>query len=329
MHTEVIEEVVEVRRTGKAAIPFSDRIFRGGMRSAGVSVLAIMGLIGAYLLLQSRMAFDVAGLSFFTASEWNPGVPGRFGISTLLLGTIMVAMVALVISFPVSLGAALYLSEYAPLSLKRSLVSLIDLMAAVPSIIYGLVGLHLLMPNVLGLSRWISDYLGFIPFFQVRNAVQAGDFTGSLFIGGIVVAAMIVPVTTSVMREVFSQAPPGEREAAYALGSTRWGMVTSVVLPFGRGGIIGGTMLGLGRALGETIALLLVLSSSVELSHRVLEGRGATISTWIAGRYGEASDLTISGLMAAGLVLFAVTLIVNFLASFIVARSRSGAATEI
>lgn len=317
------------RRINRSSVPFADRIFRGGVRSAGVSVLVIMVLIGAYLFYQSRLAFDSVGLSFFTSSQWVIGTRGQFGVATMLLGTVCVGAVAIIVAFPISLGAALYISEYAPPRLRRPLISLIDLMAAVPSIIYGLWGLFMFMPSVTGFTRWLADHLGFIPFLQARGAVQPSDYVGSLFIGGIVVALMIVPITTSVMREVFAQAPQSEREAAFALGATKWGMITSVVLPFGRGGIIGGTMLGLGRALGETIALLLVLTLTLDFSYRILEGRGSTISTWIANTYAEASELNTSGLMAAGLTLFMMTLAVNFLASFVVARSRSGAATEI
>ena len=155
---------------------------------------------------------------------------------------------------------ALFINEYAPPGARRSLTSLIDLLAAVPSLIYGLWGLTFLQPHLLGVSKWLTTHLGFIPFFQTEL-----DRTckASAFIAGVVVALMIVPIITSVMREVFSQAPPGEKEAALAMGATRWGMIRTVVLPFGKGGIIGGAMLGLGRALGETIAVVLIISPSV------------------------------------------------------------------
>jgi phosphate transport system permease protein len=230
---------------------------------------------------------------------------------------------------------ALYISEYATGRWKATLISLVDLMAAVPSVVYGLWGFAFLQPQIIGLSRWLATYAGWFPLFQVNN-FDPGDplqsmtvFTSSTFIAGIVVALMVTPIITSVMREVFSQAPLGEREGAYALGSTRWGMIRSVVLPFGRGGMIGGTMLGLGRAMGETIAVYMIISPVFEIQPRILENGASSISSLIALKYGASEGLGLPALMAAGLALFAVTLAVNFLASSIIARSRSGATSEV
>ncbi|GAA4624718.1 phosphate ABC transporter permease subunit PstC [Actinoallomurus vinaceus] len=306
-----------------------DRLFAVVVRSAGATVFVVMGLIGLFLFMRGSQALREAGTAFFTESQWVPDAH-RFGIAAVLLGTVLIGMVALAVAFPISLGAALYISEYAAQRWRRPLISLVDLMAAVPSIIYGVWGFFLLQPNVLGLSRWLSDWLGFIPFFTVRSAHdEPSTYAGTTFIAGLVVAVMVVPICTSVMREVFSQAPSYEREAAYALGATRWGMIRAVVLPFGRGGIIGGTMLALGRALGETVAVFLVLSFLLNVRIRILDDGGSSISSLIALKYGESSPLQLSGLMAAGLVLFLLTLAVNMLASYVVARSRSGAATEI
>ncbi len=293
-----------------------------------------MGLIGFFLAFRSTSAFHTMGFAFFTETAWEPG-GGKFGVAALLAGTITVGLTAIIIAIPLSIGAALYISEYAPRKLRRTLISLVDLMAAVPSVVYGLWGLFLLRPNIIGFSRWVSDYFGWIPLFHVNGknpksaALQPGLYNTSAFLAGVVVSMMVVPIVTSVMREVFSQAPVGEREAAYALGATRWGMIRNVVLPFGKGGMIGGTMLGLGRALGETIAVYFVISFAFKIKIRVLESDSNTVSAHIAQKFGDASPLGISGLMAAGLVLFVLTLFVNTVAAVVVTNSRSGATTEI
>ncbi|HEY2795689.1 MAG TPA: ABC transporter permease subunit, partial [Micromonosporaceae bacterium] len=188
--------------------------------------------------------------------------------------------------------------------------------------------------RIVYLSRWISDWFGWIPIFKV-NGVNPHDplatstvYTSSTFIAGVVVGLMVAPIACSIMREAFGQAPQGEREGAYALGATRWGMIRSVVLPFGRGAIIGGTMLGLGRALGETIAVVMIISPVFAIQPHILQNGTSSISSLIALRYGEASPFGVSALMAAGLALFALTLVVNFLAALVVSRSRSGSVSD-
>jgi phosphate transport system permease protein len=248
-----------------------------------------------------------------------------------LLGTFLIAIIALVLAVPVAICAALFVTEYAPARLRRPLTSFIDLLAAIPSIIYGLWGRAFLQPLAIDLSRWLGTHLGFIPIFKTKEPHSLASYPASTFIAGIVVALMIVPICTAVMREVFSQAPPGEKEGALALGGTKWGVIKTVVLPFGRGGIIGGSMLGLGRALGETIAVTLIISplfDPQQLTH-ILQTGGISIASLIALKFSESNEFGISALMAAGLTLFVITLIVNALAGIIVARSRSGAATEI
>jgi phosphate transport system permease protein len=200
----------------------------------------------------------------------------------------------------------------------------------VPSIIYGLWGRYYFTPKVIPFSHWLATHLGFIPFFHVKDA-QSASYAGSTLIAGLVVGLMIVPICTAVMREVFSQAPPGEKEGALALGGTKWSVIKTVVLPFGKGGIIGGSMLGLGRALGETIAVTMIISPTFDphaLVH-VLPTGANSIASMIALRFSESNDFGISALMAAGLTLFVLTLIVNAFAAVIVSRSRSGSATEI
>ncbi|NUT56850.1 MAG: ABC transporter permease subunit, partial [Thermoleophilia bacterium] len=190
------------------------------------------------------------------------------------------------------------------------------------------------MPHAAELARWLQAQLGWIPIFDVQGADpnaavwDASRYAASAFCAGIAVAMMVLPMSCAVMRQVFSQTPPGEKEAALALGATRWGMIRSVVLPFGRGGIIGGTMLGLGRALGETIAVLLIISPAFDVKVRILEVGTNTVSALIAGRFGDASKSQLSALLAAGFVLFLITLVVNTIAAIIVSRSRSGAGTD-
>lgn len=310
-----------------------DRIFHGLAAFSGVAVLAIMAAVGLFLTLEAFQALEATGLSFLTTTDWQPD-RGEFGIASVLTFTVLIAIVAVSIALPISIGTALFITEVAPPRVRATLVALVDLMAAVPSVVYGLWGLFLLQGQIIGLSRWISTWFGWIPIFRVTGAdpnsplASGSVYTASTFIAGVVVALMVMPIQCSVMREVFSQVPPGEREGAFALGSTRWGMMRVVSLPFGRGGIIGGTMLGLGRALGETIAVFLIISPRFDISFQILEAGSNSVSALIALRYSEASGFGLSALMAAGLALFAMTLVVNFVASIFVARSRSGAASE-
>jgi phosphate transport system permease protein len=308
----------------------SDRLFRACVRASGALTLGLMVLIGLFLSVRAWSALRVAGFGFFTRSVWQPEF-GHFGVWAAVVGTVIIAVIALVIAVPVSICTALFVTEYAPARLRRPLTSFVDVLAAVPSIIYGLWGRYFLTPHVLPLSRWMGTHLGFIPFFHTKDAQNTASYPASTFIAGLVVALMIVPICTAVMREVFSQAPPGEKEGALALGGTKWSVIKTVVLPFGKGGIIGGSMLGLGRALGETIAVTMIISPIFDphaLTH-VLQTGGNSISSLIALRFSESNDFGISALMAAGLTLFVITLIVNAFASVIVSRSRSGAATEI
>jgi phosphate transport system permease protein len=321
-------EPVERRRRITASVSSGDRIFRGVFRAAGLSVFAIMGLIALFLLLRGLDALRVTGWSFFTEQKWQTDAR-VFGIGAVLPDGLIIAVIALVIAVPVALSAALFISEYAPSGLQRVLISIVDLMAAIPSIVYGLWGLAFLTPNIIGVERWLSDHLGpVIPFLKVRTGDYATSFTQSALIAGTVVSLMIIPIVTSLSREVFSQAPQGEREGAYSLGSTRWGMVRTVVLPFGRGGMIGAVMLGFGRAMGETIAVALIISPVFTITTHPLESGGNSISALIALRFGESDHIALSALMAAGLVLFAITLLVNMFAAVIIARSRSGAMTN-
>lgn len=320
-------------RRRSAPVAGADKAFRLVTMTSGVILLAITSAIGIFLAFRATEALHRAGLSFFTTAQWNPD-GNRFGIEAILLGTSLIAGTALLFAIPLSIGAALYLSEYAPRRVRRLLISLVDLMAAVPSVIYGLWGFFFLQSRATGISRFMSTHFGWIPLFRVDGSdptsplVVNSLYTSSSFIAGMVVALMVTPIATSVIREVFSQAPYGEREGAYALGATRWGVIRSVVLPFGRGGMVGGIMLGLGRALGETIAVVLIISPIYAVQPHVLQGGTSSISSLIALKFGEASPFATSALMAAGLVLFLITLVVNFGAASVVARSRSGAGSD-
>ncbi len=291
-----------------------------------------MVAVGLFLTAKAVPALKAAGWSFLTIPDWQPDVH-HFGIAAVLTGTVLIALVAVTVSAPVAVGTALFISEVVPPGLRRTLVTLVDLMAAIPSVVYGLWGFFFLQGHVVGLARWISTWFGWIPIFRVLGSDPTNPlatlsvYSSSAFIAGLVVSLMVMPIQCSVMRESFEQAPIGEREAAYALGSTRWGAITTVVLPFGRGGIIGGTMLGLGRALGETVAVYLIISASFTINFHVLEAGTSTVSSLIALRFGDASGFGLAALMAAGLALFTMTLIVNFIAAGIVSRSRSGLVT--
>jgi phosphate transport system permease protein len=310
-----------------------DRLFQRGSLASGLTVLAIMAAVGLFLSIQAAEALQATKLSFFTTAEWQPD-RGEFGIAAVLTGTVGIALVAVSIALPVAVGTALFIAEVAPPRLRPTLIGLVDLMAAVPSVVYGLWGKFLFQGHVIGISRWLSTWFAWIPLFKVDGAAH-GDplanetvFTASTFIAGVVVALMVMPIQTSIIREVFSQVPPGEKEGALALGATRWGMIRAVSLPFARGGIIGGSMLGLGRALGETIAVLLIISPVFTVNFHLLQAGSNSVSSLIALRYSEASGFGLSALMAAGLALFVLTLAVNFTASAFVARSRSGASSE-
>ncbi len=308
----------------------ADAVFVNASRAVGASVLVITGGVGVFLAWQAVPTLRHYGLSFLTEQRWEPEVD-VIGIAGVLVGTVSIALVAMTFAFPLALLTALYISEYAPAKIKGLLVSCIDLMAAIPSIVYGLWGFFLIMPHAAELAWWLQRHFGWVPFFKIRgtdpnSAVwDTSRYVSSAFCAGIAVAMMVLPMACAVMRQVFSQTPPGEREAALALGATKWGVIRSVVLPFGRGGIIGGTMLGLGRALGETIAVVLIISPAFEVKWNLLEIGANSVSALIAVQFGDATPTQLSALLAAGFVLFLITLCVNTCAAIVVNRSRSGA----
>ncbi len=317
----------EVPRRPSSRPRGGDRVFVGVTRAAGLSTLVIMVLIGAFLLNGAWPVLREEGLGFFTELQWNPAAPGGgdFGIAAVLYYTAAIAIIALLLAVPMAVASALFINEYAPRRVRGALTAMVDLLAAVPSLIYGYFGKQVASPHLEGIARWLSENFGSIPIFSVD-----GDaYDSSTFIAAVIVALMIMPIATSICREVFAQAPPVEKEGALALGGTRWGMIRTVLLPFGRGGIIGGSMLSLGRALGETIAVAIIIAPEYVIKAQVLERGSNSVGSLIALKFGEAGPTELSALTAAGVALFAITLIVNFGASAVVARSRSGAGTEI
>ncbi len=298
----------------------SDRAFRGVTTAAALMSFVVMGMIAFFLVTKSWPAISKVGGRFFTTFEWNPDEEGgKYGVGSMLFGTVMIALLALAIALPISIGTALYINEYAPLRVRKTLVGLVDLLAAIPSLIFGLWGFFFLQPHLNGLSQWMNDYMGWIPVFK---ATLRGIYGSSIFVCGIVLAVMIVPIITSVSRSVMGEVPRVYCEAALALGGTRAGMIRSVILPFGKSGIVGAAMLGLGRALGETIAVAILLSSDFRVPTSFISPGGASVAGTIANKFGEASTNGISALLGAGLVLFALTLFVNLFARTVVLRAR-------
>jgi len=306
----------------------SDKVFRGVVTAGGLSSLLILGLIALFLGWRGFDVMRTQGISFITSSDWSIStddlgnvVESHFGLAAMLVGTILCALIAVVIALPISVFSALFLNFYAPNWLKRILVSTIDMMAAFPSILFGIWGFLVLMPSVEYWAKLLHKYLGFIPIFDLKVPV----YTRSPIVAGVVLAIMIIPIITSVSREVFSQAPLDRIQAAYALGATRWAMIKAVVIPHGRSGVIGGAMLGLGRAMGETVAVFTVLNIVFQINWQMLLGAGGNVASLIILKFGDASPYEINALMGAGLVLFLLTLVVNGIANQIVKRTgKSG-----
>lgn len=306
-------------RVQGTSVRLGDRIFRNLTRGAGIFVLVLMAAIGAFLVWKAIPAFQNNSGNFFTIQEWFPDAkPPVFGIAALAFGTAISSIMAMVIALPIAIGTALFIAYYANRRISSSLGFVIDVLAAVPSIIYGLWGLEVLMRHMDGITRWLNDYLGFIPLF--RNDI--GIYTKSIFIASVVLAIMILPTISALSREVFVQVPRAHREAAIALGATRWEMIRMAVLPFGRPGVISATMLGLGRALGETIAVALILSAAFEVNWHITEPGGNTFAANIALKWNEAGPIGLSALIASGLILFIITLVVNMIARAIIAKHK-------
>ncbi|MGI5444662.1 phosphate ABC transporter permease subunit PstC [Streptomyces sp. CA-243310] len=303
------------RSTGRAG----DKIFAGLSKGSGIALLVIMASIAAFLTYRATIALSENEGNFFTTFDWNASAtPPVFGIAVLLFGTVVSSIIAMAIAVPIAVGIALFISHYAPRKLATPLAYVVDLLAAVPSIIYGIWGALFLVPQLGGLNLWLDEYLGWTYIFDKSQPGVAR----SLFTVGILLAIMILPIVTSVSREVFLQVPRMNEEAALALGATRWEVIRMSVLPFGRSGVISASMLGLGRALGETMAVATVLSPSFLISGHILDPGGGTFAQNIAAKFDEANEFGRDALIASGLVLFLLTLLVNGAARLIIARRK-------
>ena len=291
-----------------------DRIFSGSALYSGVAILLILAAVAFFLVGQSLPAFvaDPADFSGSPASLFDYVWP-------LVFGTLWSAALALLMALPLSIGIALFISHYAPRRLAQGLGYVVDLLAAVPSVVYGLWGILVLAPAVQPVYSSLVDSLGFIPLF-------AGPVSGTgrtILTAAIVLGVMILPVMTAICREIFLQTPVLHEEAALALGATRWEMIRMAVLPFGRPGIISGAMLGLGRALGETMAVAMVLSATGIVTFALLQSTNpSTIAANIALSFPEAYGINVNLLITTGLILFVITLVVNSIARYIVNRRK-------
>jgi len=288
-----------------------DRVFSALVTGAGVLILAILAGGALFLVVKGWRALtakaeDLPGGETFLRYVWP-----------LAYGTILSATIAIIIAVPLAVGVALFITYFAPRRLANLLAALVDLLAAIPSVIYGLWGIAVLGPAAVGLQDWLSDHLDFLPFFKGPPSPTGR----TMFVLGIVLAVMILPIISAIVREVFAQTPRSLREGSLALGATRWEMIRMTVLPFGRPAIISASMLGLGRALGETMAVALILSVSGGVTLNLISsGNPSTIAANIALNFPESSGLAVNLLIATGLVLFAITLLVNSAARLIIGR---------
>ena len=301
----------------------SDQIFRLIVTAGGMSSLVILGLIAFFLSLKGFNVLREEQWSFLTESRWEVLQDGEgkiesstFGIGAMLVGTFIGAIIAIIVGVPIAVLSALYLTFYARGPVKKFLISVIDLMAAFPSLLFGFWAFIIFMASAEYWAKLINKYLGFIPLFDV----PAPFFERSPFIAGLVLAIMIIPIVTAISREVFDQTPLDRIQAAYALGASKLAMIRAVVIPYGRGGIVGGAMLGLGRAMGETVAVYTVLNVVYQINWQILFGAGGNVASLILLKFGEAGPEEVDALMAAGLVLFLLTLTVNALSDVLINR---------
>jgi phosphate transport system permease protein len=293
-----------------------DQVFKVVTLAAGLAVLLILALIAYSTTKEAWPAFKAEGFSFITSSDWAPA-NNQFGALAFIYGTALTAFIAVLLAVPVSLGIALFTNEAAPRRVRKIIVYVMDLLAAIPSVVYGLWGILVFAPNVVHVYQWIADRTEGIP---VLGSVFGGNASGKSFMtAGIILAIMITPIITSLSREVIATVSPMQREAAYGMGATRWEAIRQAVLPASRGGIVGAVMLGLGRAMGETIAAALVIGSSAQITSHVFYP-GDSMPAVIANQFGEAGGLQRSALIGLGVVLFLVTIIVNVLARAVVGR---------
>jgi phosphate ABC transporter permease protein PstC len=311
------ERRAELRRSPAARLP--DRALRWGLTALSIGVIVLIGFFFVRLVLESQPVFRQEGVfGYLTTNAWVPS-KAIYGAIPLLVGTLVTSTIALAIGVPVAVATALYITELCPRRIRQPLSVLVELLAAVPSVVYGLWGFFFLIPKLQPAERWLADTFSFVPFF-------GGSVTGpNYFVAGLILAIMILPIVSAISREVIATVPREHKEAALALGATRWEMIRMAVIPYSRVGIAGGAMLGLGRAIGETIAVTLVIGNAPSIGHSVFQ-QGYTLAAVIANEFGEAaSDPTHrAALIAAGLVLFVLTLAVNGVARTFVTRAERG-----
>jgi phosphate transport system permease protein len=296
-----------------------DRIFSGLATGSGVFVITLIGAVAAFLLATAIPSLAKDKASFLTSRIWDvSGNTLRFGIADLLWVTVISSLVAMLIAVPIAVGVALFLTQYVPKRLSRPFGALIDLLAAVPSIVYGIWGYFVFRDHLVPVQHGLSNVLGWIPL------LGSEDISGTIFLASVVLAIMILPIVTAISREVFDQTPLAHKEAALALGATKWEMVRTAVLPFGRPGVISASMLGLGRALGETIAVTLLLSVTRGAFSLSIFSGGETFAARIANNAGEFdTPLKAGAYIAAGLVLFVLTFAVNAAARVVIERRKA------
>jgi phosphate transport system permease protein len=300
-----------------------DRIFNGVLGGSSAIVLLVLAAVVAFLCWKGFDAARTAGLGLFTDKSWDPD-EHQFWIMPLLVGSIAIALIAVAIATPISIASALMINEYAPIRFKPVLTGVVDLLATVPSIVYGFWGLELVSNLQGGPARWLVDHVGFIPIFRTASPNQ---YVKSVFACGLVCAVTIIPIITSITREVMSQAPRDVCEAALGLGGTKWGMITDVIFPFSRNGILGAVLLGIGRGLGETMIVVLMLSSHNVVTDALLGPNGlGSIALQITENFVTGSVIAKSALILLGLILFLTTLAVNVIARMVVQR-QSGFGT--
>jgi phosphate transport system permease protein len=298
-----------------------DVVFRWLATAAGAIVFVLLGAIAVFLVVKAIPSLQADKTSFWTTKTWSPFQGNAaFGIAALLFGTVLTGVLALAMALPVGMGVAIYITQYAPRRIATLLGYITDLLAAVPSVVYGLWGLYFLLPHLVGIQLFLAKYFGWIPLFANPNN-QASIFSKSVFGASLVLAIMVLPIVAAVSREVLRQVDSAHKEAALALGATRWEMIRTAVLPPSRPGIISAAMLGLGRALGETIAVALVIGDAFKISPHILVPGGNTIAANIANSFGDSDTTGRSALIASGLVLFVLTLGVNLVARYIILKS--------
>ena len=290
-----------------------DRVFSRTATLAAVTILALLAGVAGFLLWEGLPALIAS------ASELPEGKTFLDYVAPLAFGTVLAATLAMLVAVPLAVAAALFITHVAPPRIALTLGYLVDLLAAIPSIVYGLWGIFVLGPAAVPVMKWLEEKLGFIPIFEGPASVTGR----TMLVAGLVLALMILPIVSAVAREAFAQTPRRLREGAQALGATRWEMIRMTVLPFGRSSVISGAMLGLGRALGETMAVTIILSVSGAVSFNLIsQANPSTIAANIALDFPESSGLAINALIATGLVLFAITLVTNMAARAIIARAE-------